>query len=140
MDSAARQRPRVVLANGCFDPFHYGHAIHLVEASQLGDRLLVAVTSDEALEQEKGRKPHFSQKHRCYVLAENRRVDFVFSVDGVMEALQRAKPDVFVKGPDYRGKISREVLEYCNAEHIEIRFTNGPKWSSTELMNELRRN
>lgn len=130
---------RVVLANGCFDPIHSGHVLHLQAARKMGDYLTVAVTDDLSVRREKGEgRPVLNAWTRCNVLTELRCVDGAFIVPGVMHALRRMKPAVFVKGPDYFGQIDPEVEQYCREHGIDIRFTDTPKLSATELLRELR--
>lgn len=130
---------RIVLCNGTFDPFHYGHLLHFKQAKAFGDYLMVALTNDESVTREKGSgRPVLDERKRCEVLQGLKVVDAVIIVPGVLMALQVGKPDVFVKGPDYRYKIGPDVREYCRRKGITIRFTDGPKWSSTDLISELR--
>ena len=106
----------------------------------MGDYLTVAVTDDIAVRREKGAgRPVLNAWQRCSILAELRCVDGAFITPNVMHALREMKPAVFVKGPDYFGKINSEVEEYCAANGIEIRFTDTPKLSATGLLHELRR-
>ena len=122
---------KTVLANGVFD-FHYGHLIHLQQARAMGDRLVVSVTKDNAVNKGKGR-PVFSAVQRCQILRELRCVDEVIQVDSAMDALERVQPSVFVKGPDYVNSIEPAHREFCERNGIEIRFTTGPKFSSREI-------
>lgn len=128
-----RMRPKVVLANGCFDPFHVGHLRHLLAAATYGTRLVVSVTRDAYVN--KGpRRPVFSEMERLEVIAHLRIVDSALLVDNALDALQTVKPDVFVKGADYRGKIEPEHYVYCRVHGIEIAFTDEPAYSSTKLL------
>jgi rfaE bifunctional protein nucleotidyltransferase chain/domain len=132
---------RVVLANGCFDPLHYGHLRHLEAARAMGDALVVAVTSDAEVRKEKGAlRPLFAQNQRAAMLAALRCVDRVLVVDSALGALRAVAPQVFVKGCDYSIEtVSDEVLAYCRKRGIEIRFTTTAKWSATEAGRVLRR-
>lgn len=129
---------KVVLANGCFDILHKGHVLHLQEASKMGDRLVVALTRDKFVNKGPGR-PMFELMDRMYVVGALRYVHSVCSCDNVIEALEYVKPDIFVKGPDYLGKIEPVHLDYCKAHGIEIKFTNGEKLSSTAIHDRLRK-
>lgn len=130
---------RVVLANGCFDPLHYGHLLHLEAARRMGQSLVVGLTNDRAVRTEKGAgRPAFRQDQRASMLRALRCVDEVVIVSGVMEALRRVRPDVFVKGRDYVGRIDDRVRRYCEANGIQIRFTDTAKFSATGLLDELR--
>ncbi len=129
---------KIVLANGCFDPLHYGHLLHLEAARKLGDWLVVSVTADECVNKGPGR-PVFSQAQRSIMLKALRCVDEVIIVGNANEALRKTRPNIFVKGSEYIGKISPEDEEFCNKEGIEIYFTHTEKYSSTDLLNHESR-
>ena len=129
---------RTVLANGVFDVFHVGHVLHLEAAKAMGTKLVVSVTRDARVN--KGpRRPVFAEGLRAKVISALRCVDEVILVEDSIEALKRVLPDVFVKGPDYKGRLLERDLEFCREHGIEVCFTNDQKWSSTALVNELRR-
>jgi formyltetrahydrofolate-dependent phosphoribosylglycinamide formyltransferase len=103
----ARQRAagrRVVLTNGCFDLLHAGHVRYLAQARALGERLVVALNSDESVAALKGPgRPVNPAADRAEVLCALRSVDRVVAFDGlrataVIEALA---PDIYAKGGDY---------------------------------------
>lgn len=128
----------IVLANGCFDPLHYGHLLHLEAARAMGGALVVALTADAVVRREKGAgRPLFGALERFRMLCALRCVDRVVIVPGVMAALEIVRPAVFVKGSDYVGRVDAEVVAHCARHGIEIRFTNTPKWSATEVGREL---
>lgn len=127
--------PSIVLANGCFDPLHYGHVLHLREAKKLGDILIVSVTRNEAVTRQKGdARPAFDEEVRADMLRELRCVDRVILVDGLLEALYLVWPNVFVKDQEYEGKIGAAHEEFCKANGVEIVFTKTKKYSSSEML------
>ena len=113
----------IVLANGVFDLFHVGHAMYLHAASMMGDKLHVAITKD-AYVNKGGERPIYKQHERHFVVASMRCVDSAYLVADVLEAFEHSKPDIFVKGREYEGKIERVHEDYCKAHGIEIRFTD----------------
>lgn len=132
-------RPKYVMANGCFDPTHIGHVLHLEEASRMGDYLIVALTSDASVRREKGEsRPMFNEVLRSRMLGSLRCVDDVIVFDSVLEAVKEILPDVFVKGSDYVGKLDPDLVAFCKSRKIDMRFTSTPKWSATEIGNALR--
>ena len=104
---AAETRARgekLVMTNGCFDILHKGHVAYLQEAKSRGDRLLVAVNSDDSVKRLKGAdRPINPLEDRMAVLAGLASVDWVvpFGEDTPAELIEKILPDVLVKGGDY---------------------------------------
>ena len=100
----ARQRGEtLVMTNGCFDILHAGHTHYLAQASQLGDRLIVAVNDDASVQRLKGpERPVNSLASRMQVLAAMAAVDWVvpFYEDTPERLICQVKPDYLVKGGD----------------------------------------
>ena len=102
---ARQQGGRIVLTNGCFDILHAGHVEYLAEARALGDMLVVAVNDDDSVRRLKGRqRPVNSIANRMKLLNALAAVDLVlpFAEDTPARLIARLKPDVLVKGGDYR--------------------------------------
>ena len=96
---------RVVFTNGCFDLLHSGHVRYLNEAAKRGDRLIVAVNSDESVKKLKGsQRPIVPLASRMELLSALSCVDWVlpFSEETPERLICELKPDVLVKGGDYR--------------------------------------
>jgi D-beta-D-heptose 7-phosphate kinase / D-beta-D-heptose 1-phosphate adenosyltransferase len=104
----ARERAagrRIVFTNGCFDIIHRGHVAYLNRAKALGDVLVVAVNDDASVRRLKGpERPINSLDDRLDVLEALSCVDVVvpFAADTPEELIEATRPDVFVKGGDYR--------------------------------------
>ena len=95
----------VVFTNGCFDILHLGHVDYLEKASNFGDKLVIGLNSDRSVGILKGAgRPINDQQARSRVLAALEFVDLVtlFDEDTPYGLIDRAKPDVLVKGGDYR--------------------------------------
>lgn len=95
----------VVMTNGCFDILHPGHVKYLQQARELGDRLVVAVNSDESVRKLKGNgRPINTVDSRMAVLSALECVDWVvpFAEDTPERLVCAALPDVMVKGGDYK--------------------------------------
>ena len=94
-----------VFTNGCFDILHRGHVELLTRARALGDMLVVGVNSDASVARLKGpRRPIVGQEDRAAILAALAAVDYVivFDEDTPAAVIARLRPDVLVKGTDYR--------------------------------------
>lgn len=95
---------KIVFTNGCFDLLHIGHISLLQHARREGDRLVVAINSDESVSCLKGpTRPIVSERERAYVLAALGVVDAVvlFGESTPLELIKALRPDVIVKGGDY---------------------------------------
>lgn len=95
---------RVVFTNGCFDILHPGHVAYMKQAKGLGDRLVVAVNTDDSVKRLKGEKrPINNLVHRMAVLEGIGAIDWVtwFEEDTPKELIEMLSPDVLVKGGDY---------------------------------------
>jgi D-beta-D-heptose 7-phosphate kinase/D-beta-D-heptose 1-phosphate adenosyltransferase len=99
------EHKKIVFTNGCFDLLHYGHVKYLEEAKRYGDILVVAVNSDSSIERIKGAgRPVVNQKDRLGVIAALASVDYVtlFNEDTPFKVIKALKPDVLVKGSDWK--------------------------------------
>lgn len=128
---------KVVLANGCFDILHAGHVEHLQEARTFGDRLLVSLTVDHAVNKGPGR-PVNAWFERAQVLRELRCVDGIIPTESAVEAILRIRPAVFVKGIDYAGgdKFTEDIDAACKEVGAVIRYTSARKRSATQIIKD----
>ena len=113
---------KIVLANGCFDIFHIGHLRYLEAASEMGNRLVVAVTRNAHVNKGPGR-PLYDEKERADIVRSLRCVNEVILTDSSIDALTKVMPHVFAKGREYEGRMLPEDIEYCRVYGVEIRFT-----------------
>ena len=124
-----------VLANGVWDLLHYGHLIHLEAARKMGDELWVSVTDDLHVNKGPGR-PVYPQEQRLALIKALRCVDRAFTNSTLIEALEFSKPQILVKGIDYKEGLHEVHENYCRQRGIEIRYTSTPKMSATDLIRE----
>lgn len=99
---------KIVFTNGCFDIVHFGHIKYLDKAKRLGDVLIVGLNSDASVKRLKGEsRPVNSEFQRACMLAAFYFVDFVviFDEDTPLELISFLKPDILVKGADYKDKL-----------------------------------
>ncbi|EGK8090780.1 D-glycero-beta-D-manno-heptose-7-phosphate kinase [Campylobacter lari] len=130
------QDQKVVFTNGCFDIMHYGHIKYLEKAKKLGDILVVGLNSDESIKRLKGNsRPINLEFQRACMLASMYFVDYVviFNEDTPYELIEFLKPDVLVKGADYKDK---EVVGSNLVKKVElIDFEDG--FSTTNIINRI---
>lgn len=97
-----------VFTNGCFDILHAGHIRLLKKAKSFGDFLIVGLNSDRSVKQIKGlKRPIVPQDQRVEVLSAIESVDYIIMYDKPtpLELILRVKPDVLVKGEDWKDKV-----------------------------------
>lgn len=95
----------LVFTNGCFDLLHVGHVRCLRFAAQQGDVLIVGLNSDISVRRLKGEtRPVIAQEERAEMLAALDFVDHIviFDEDTPYSLVERLRPDVLVKGGDWR--------------------------------------
>lgn len=100
-----RSRLKIGFTNGCFDLLHPGHVSLLTQAKGACDRLIVGINSDPSVVRLKGAgRPVQNQEARAAVLSSLAAVDLVVIFDGdtPIELIEALRPDVLVKGADYR--------------------------------------
>ena len=127
---------RLVMTNGCFDILHKGHVAYLQEAKTRGDRLIVAINSDDSVKRlNKGEsRPINPLQDRMEVLAGLAAVDWVvpFGEDTPADLIAAVLPDVLVKGGDYKlEEIAGGEAVIANGGHVEVlQFHEGRSTSS----------
>jgi rfaE bifunctional protein nucleotidyltransferase chain/domain len=101
----ARQGTKVVFTNGCFDILHIGHALYLDSAKKLGDFLIVGINKDKSVRRLKGPgRPVIPFAERALMISYLAPVDLVigFDEDTPAKLISFLKPDILVKGADYK--------------------------------------
>ena len=101
VQQARESGEKIVMTNGCFDILHIGHVSHLEQASLLGDRLIVAVNSDDSVKRLKGNtRPVNKVENRMAILSALKCVDWVvkFEEDTPARLISEINPDILVKG------------------------------------------
>jgi rfaE bifunctional protein nucleotidyltransferase chain/domain len=139
----SRSGAQLVFTNGCFDLLHPGHIDYLEKARALGDRLLVAINSDESVRAMKGAsRPILPQEERAEILAAFACVDYViiFSEPTPREVIQAVLPDVLVKGGDWALDeiVGRSEVEAAGGRVVTIDFL--PGFSTSTIIETIIRN
>ena len=99
-----RNKQKVVFTNGCFDLLHAGHIDSLSRAASLGDKLIVAINSDQSVQQLKGPdRPLQNENDRQTILAALSFPDAILIFDELTPKtlIEMITPDTLVKGGDY---------------------------------------
>ena len=127
---AKNRSEKIVMTNGCFDILHPGHVSYLENARKLGDRLIVAVNTDESVKRLKGEaRPINHLAARMAVLAGLASVDWVvpFDEDTPQRLISEILPDLLVKGGDYKPEeIAGSQEVWANGGEVQVlNFENG---------------
>ena len=124
-----------VITYGTFDLLHYGHINILRRARELGDYLIVVLSTDEFNWNSKQKKCYFPYEQRKQLLEAIRYVDLVIPEncwEQKIEDVQLYKADIFVMGEDWKGKFDF-LKDYCEV----IYLPRTPEISTTQIKNEL---
>lgn len=126
-----------MLADGTFDPLHYGHVRYLRSARGLGAPLIVRVAPDSDI-RAKGRGPFQSRDERAQTVLALDAVDRVCLHDTLADAILDLTPRYLVKGADWRGRLPDAVLAAAQAVGAELVFTDTREKSSSERLYDAR--
>ncbi len=128
---------RKVITYGTFDMLHYGHINLLRRAKELGDYLVVALSTDE-FNKGKGKTCYFSYEQRKLLLESIRYVDLVIPEENWEQKINDVnefKIDVFCMGDDWEGKFDF-LKPYCEV----VYFGRTPEISTTKINNDIGNN
>jgi D-beta-D-heptose 7-phosphate kinase / D-beta-D-heptose 1-phosphate adenosyltransferase len=142
LDEWRRAGLRIGFTNGCFDLIHPGHLKVLASARAACDRLVVGLNSDASARRLKGpTRPIQDEIARAEVLAALEAVDLVvvFDEDTPIELIRRVKPQVLVKGGDYKREqvVGHEIVETQGGEVIIVETL--PERSTTRLIERSKK-
>ena len=131
-----RQKQKIIFTNGVFDILHRGHVEYLAKAKSFGDVLILGLNSDASVRRLKGKnRPINKQFDRAIVLLALESVDYVvlFSSDTPLKLIESIKPDVLVKGADYKITeiVGSEFVLSYGGEVKTVKLTKGRSTSNT---------
>ncbi|TSA55930.1 MAG: cytidyltransferase [Planctomycetaceae bacterium] len=133
---------KIVHCHGVFDLLHIGHIRYFEQAREMGDILVVTVTPDQYAG-DGPNHPAFTETQRVETIASLSFIDYVAinNWPTVEETLRLLKPDVYVKGPEYKSKLPETTETLASEEKVvseigaNIAFTEDFHFSSTNLIN-----
>ncbi len=124
-----------VITYGTFDLLHYGHINLLRRAKQLGDYLIVGLSTDEFNRDMKHKKCYFTFEERKHLLEAIRYVDLVIPEENWEQKVSDVKEyhvDTFVIGDDWKGK-----FDFLKSECEVVYLPRTPEISTTQIKREL---
>jgi len=127
----------IVFSNGCFDILHRGHIEYLSKAASLGDVMLIGLNSDASVKRLKGpNRPVQDEQSRAMVMASLKFVDYVilFEEDTPYELIDYLKPDILVKGSDYKEDeiVGADIVKKNGGKVVTIDLVEG--YSTTSII------
>mgnify|MGYP003289253395 FL=1 len=127
-----------VITYGTFDLLHYGHINLLRRARELGDYLVVVISTDEFNWNEKGKKCYFTYEQRKAMVEAIRYVDRVIPETNWEQKRTDVHDydiDIFVMGDDWKGK-----FDFLKEEGVEVVYLpRTPEISTTQIKNDLNK-
>ncbi len=125
-----------VITYGTFDMLHYGHINLLRRAKELGDYLIVAISTDDFNWNAKQKKCYFSYDKRKALVEAVRYVDLVIpeeSWDQKVRDVHDYHVDTFVMGDDWKGK-----FDFLKDEGVDVVYLpRTPEISTTQIKSDL---
>lgn len=136
-----KRRKKIVFTNGCFDLLHIGHLSLLKQAKRLGDILIVALNTDSSVKRLKGdKRPIVPLKERLEMMSSLEGIDFVtfFAEKTPLKVIRMLKPDVLVKGGDYKNQVvvGADEVERNGGRVVIVPLVKGK--SSTHLLTKIK--
>ena len=137
-----KSNKKIVFTNGCFDIIHAGHIEYLREAKKLGDILILGLNSDSSVQKLKGRnRPINDENARAIVLSEFKSVDYIviFQEDTPYDLIEIVKPDVLVKGGDWKETeiVGADIVKKYGGIVKSLEFKEG--FSTTKIIEKIKK-
>ena len=125
-----------VITFGTFDLFHIGHLNILRRAPELGDYLIVGVSTDKLNYDKKGRNPIYCQNSRAEIIHALQFVDEVFfeeSLEKKRDYISKYEADILVMGNDWESRFD-EFQDVCEVIYLQ----RTPSISTTEIIEIIK--
>jgi len=138
-----KKKKKIVFSNGCFDLLHPGHIKILRSAKEKGDILILGINSDKSISRIKGRsRPILNQASRLEVLSAIECIDYitVFCQNTPLKTIETVKPDILVKGADWKKKdiIGADFVKNNGGKVVSIALKKGV--STSRIIKRIRKN
>jgi len=132
---------KIVFTNGCFDILHIGHISLLEKAKEYGDVLVLGLNTDDSIKRLKGpSRPIINQQERIKILSALEYVNYIvlFDENNPYNLIKRIKPDIHVKGEDYKEKTMPEakIVKSYGGKIVLLPLTTNI--STTNIINKIK--
>ena len=127
---------KTIITFGTFDLLHIGHVNIIKRAAELGDKLIVGVSSDKLNYSKKKKYPVYSQSDRIEIVKAIKGVDEVFveeSLELKKEYILQFKADILVMGNDWEGK-----FDFCKDVCEVVYLPRTDNISTTETKRKIK--
>jgi D-beta-D-heptose 7-phosphate kinase/D-beta-D-heptose 1-phosphate adenosyltransferase len=143
LDQCRMGRQKIVFTNGCFDILHVGHIEYLKFSRRQGDVLVVGLNTDRSVRELKGsNRPVVPEHERARLLAALEDIDYItlFDEQTPDELIKKVKPDVLVKGEDWRDKgvVGSEFVQSYGGKVVLAPIVEGV--STTNILSKILNN
>ncbi|WP_027206066.1 D-glycero-beta-D-manno-heptose 1-phosphate adenylyltransferase [Butyrivibrio fibrisolvens] len=141
VDKLKREGKKVAATSGCFDILHAGHVTYLEKAKEKADYLILFLNTDNSVKSLKGEsRPIVPENERAIVVAGLECIDYVclFDEKTPCNVIEKVKPDMWIKGADYRGVDIPEkaIIEEYGGKIDFVDMVDG--CSSTNIIQKIR--
>jgi rfaE bifunctional protein kinase chain/domain/rfaE bifunctional protein nucleotidyltransferase chain/domain len=128
-----KQGKVIAQCHGCFDLLHPGHIMHFQSAKKAADVLIVTLTPDRFVNKGPGR-PVFTEQLRMDSIAALEAVDYVAlnHWPTAVETIKMLKPDLYVKGPDYKDK-AKDLTKGIYDEESAVKSVGGRLYITEDI-------
>ncbi|MDR4497417.1 MAG: D-glycero-beta-D-manno-heptose 1-phosphate adenylyltransferase [Candidatus Scalindua sp.] len=135
-----KDKKKIVFTNGCFDILHIGHIEYLKFSRSQGDLLIVGINTDKSVREQKGpKRPFVSEDERARLVSALEDVSYVVLFDELTpeKLIQKIRPDILVKGEDWRqkGVVGHEFVESYGGKVILAPLVEGV--STTNVVSKI---
>lgn len=118
---------KTVYTTGAFDPFHYGHLNIFKKAKEICEYLIVGVSTDQLIEENKKRKAFMPLEHRMLIISELKCVDKVIpQIDkNKQKIVSQLNIDAIVVGSDWKGKypsVTCDMIYFDYTDYISSSY------------------
>lgn len=133
---------KVIMTTGSWDLLHAGHLNIFLKAKELGDYLIVGVSTDALIKKYKHMNPIISYEDRKNLIENLRCVDKIVKQTKLVdiEQFKKLKADIFVLGTDWQNRYDNEGINWLRKHNKIIFLPYTSRLSSSKIKEKIIRN